>query len=208
MKRLVKVKFCGIKREEDIKKALELNVDYLGFILYPKSPRFVGWDRLTKLLELARGVKRVGVFVNPTLEEINRAFELGIDLVQLHGEEDLEFAKRIGLERVIKAFRVKDQVHVEEAWKQAYAILLDTYSDKAYGGTGKSFDWSVAQALVEQGFKVFLSGGLNPENVSLAVQKVKPYAVDVSSGIEKEPGVKYPKKMEEFIHAVENTLKD
>jgi phosphoribosylanthranilate isomerase len=208
IERSVKVKFCGIKREEDIKKALELKVDYVGFILYPKSPRFVGWERLAELLELAQGVKRVGVFVNPTLEEVNRAFELGIDLVQLHGEEDFEFAERVGLERVIKAFRVKDQIHVEEAWKQVYAILLDTYSDKAYGGTGRSFDWNIAQALVEEGFKVFLSGGLNPQNVSLAVQRVKPYAVDVSSGIEKEPGVKDHKKMEEFIHAVENSPKD
>ena len=116
MERSVKVKFCGIKREEDIKKALELKVDYVGFILYPKSPRFVGWERLAELLELAQGVKRIGVFVNPTPEEIERAFELGIDLVQLHGEEDFEFAKRVGLERVIKAFRVKDHIHMEEEW--------------------------------------------------------------------------------------------
>ncbi len=204
MERSVKVKFCGITRWEDVKKSLELKVDYLGFVLYPKSPRFVDWERLGQLLELAQGVKKVGIFVNPSLEEVKRAFDLGIDLAQLHGEESFEFAKRLGLERVIKAFRVKDHVHVEEGWKQAYAILLDTYSHRAYGGTGESFDWNIAKALVKGGFRVFLSGGLNPKNVSLAVKTVKPYAVDVSSGIEREPGLKDHKKMEEFTRAFGN----
>ncbi|WP_333785179.1 phosphoribosylanthranilate isomerase [Thermocrinis sp.] len=204
----VKVKFCGITREEDIKKAIELGVDYVGFIMYPKSPRWVGWEKLKNLLRLSEGVKKVVVFVNPSYQEVEKALSMGADLVQLHGEESFEFAKGVGLERVIKAFRVIDNFSVAEDWKGAHAILLDTYSEKAYGGTGESFDWTIAQSVVNMGFRVFLSGGLKKENVQKAIKIVRPYGVDVSSGIESSPGIKDHKKMEEFIHAVKNALKD
>ncbi len=205
---MVKIKLCGMAREEDVIKAVGLGVDYLGFILYPKSPRFVGWERLGELLELAKGVKRVGVFVNPTLEEVEKAFRMGLDLVQLHGEESYEFAQKVGLGRVIKAFRVRrDKVEIEDVWRGAYAVLLDTYSEDAYGGTGKTFNWDVAKKVVERGFRVFLSGGLTPENVGQAIRHVRPYAVDVSSGIESSPGVKDHKRMEEFVHGTKNAPK-
>ena len=205
---LVKVKFCGITREEDLRKAVELGVDYVGFIMYPKSPRWVGWEKLKHFLSLSEGVKKVVVFVNPSYQEVEQALSMGADFVQLHGEESFEFAKAIGLDKVIKALRVKDSIFVDDVWKKAHAILLDTYSEKAYGGTGESFDWKIAKSVVDAGFKVFLSGGLNPENVSYAIRLVKPYAVDVSSGIESSPGIKDQRKMEEFIHAVKNALKD
>ncbi len=201
---MVKIKFCGLKREEDVEKAVLLGVDYLGFILYPKSPRYVDIDRLKDLLKFSKTAKKVGVFVNPSYQEVKKALDLGIDYVQLHGEESLEFAKSIGLERVIKAFRVKDKLEIDHVWKQTYAILLDTYHKEFYGGTGKTFDWDIAKEAVDSGFRVFLSGGLNAKNVSLAIKKVKPYAVDVSSGIELSPGVKDHKKMEEFVNAVKN----
>ncbi|WP_448584739.1 phosphoribosylanthranilate isomerase [Thermocrinis sp.] len=206
--RSVRVKFCGITREEDVKKAIELGVDYLGFIMYPKSPRWVGWEKLKNLLRLSEGVKKVVVFVNPSYQEVEQALSIGADLVQLHGEESLEFAKAIGLDKVIKAFRVRNSLLIDESWKDAHAILLDTYSEKAYGGTGESFDWNVARSIVNAGFRVFLSGGLKKENVQSAIRIVKPYGVDVSSGIESYPGIKDHRKMEEFIHAVENALKD
>jgi len=204
--RSVRIKFCGIKRKEDVLKALELGVDYVGFILYPKSPRYVSWEELKELLSVSKGVKRVAVFVNPSYEEVKRAFDMGIDLVQLHGDESFEFAKQVGLHRVIKAFRVKEGFSVDERWKSAYAVLLDTYSEKSYGGTGESFDWNIAKAVVDAGFRVFLSGGLKPENVSTAVRMVKPYCVDVSSGIESSAGVKDHKKMEDFVRAVKLDL--
>ncbi|WP_448587696.1 phosphoribosylanthranilate isomerase [Thermocrinis sp.] len=204
--RLVRIKFCGITREEDLKKALELGVDYVGFIMYPKSPRYVGWEGIERLAKLMKGVKSVAVFVNPSPEEVERALSM-VDLVQLHGDESFEFAKEAGLKRLIKAFRVKGNPFVDERWKEAYAILLDTYSEKAYGGTGESFDWSLAKALVDEGFKVFLSGGLKSENVAKAIKMIRPYGVDVSSGIESSPGVKDHKKMEDFVHAVENSSK-
>ena len=205
---MVKVKFCGIKREEDLLKAVELNVDYVGFILYPKSPRFVELERLKELTKLAKGVTKVGVFVNPQYEEVKRSLDLGIDLVQLHGEESFEFAKRIGMNRVIKAFRVKDDIDINHEWFNVYAVLLDTFSEKGYGGTGETFSWSVAQKVVNKGFRVFLSGGLRPENVREAIKQVRPYAVDVSSGIETLAGVKDHKKMEVFMYEAKNALKD
>ncbi len=204
---MVKVKFCGLKRCEDVEKALSLGVDYIGFVLFPKSPRFVSFDELKELVHSAgSGVKKVGVMVNPEYEEVKKALDMGIDLVQLHGEESLEFAKKIGISRVIKAFRVKGELHIDQEWQSAYAILLDTYSEKAYGGTGKTFDWKIAEKFVKEGFRVFLSGGLNPSNVIHAVKRVNPYAVDVSSGIEVSPGVKDHKKMIEFVDALRNGL--
>ncbi|MGB9874241.1 MAG: phosphoribosylanthranilate isomerase, partial [Hydrogenobacter sp.] len=174
---------------------------------YPKSPRFVSFDELKELVHSAgSSVQKVGVMVNPEYEEVKRALDTGIDLVQLHGEESFQFAKKIGISRVIKAFRVKGELHIDQEWQSAYAILLDTYSEKAYGGTGKTFDWKIAEKFVKEGFRVFLSGGLNPSNVIHAVKRVNPYAVDVSSGIEVSPGVKDHKKMIAFVEALKNNL--
>jgi len=203
---MVKVKFCGLKRYEDVEKALSLGVDYVGFVLYPKSPRFVGFDELKELVYTAGNTKKVGVMVDPEYEYVKRVLDMGIDLVQLHGEESFEFAKKIGIDRVIKAFRVKDELWIPKEWYSVYAILLDTYSDKAYGGTGKTFDWRLAEKFVKEGFRVFLSGGLNPSNVMHAVKRVNPYAVDVSSGIEVSPGVKDHDKMIAFVKALRNNL--
>ncbi|MFN3814377.1 MAG: phosphoribosylanthranilate isomerase [Aquificaceae bacterium] len=199
---MTKVKFCGIRRVQDLIKACELNVDYVGFILYPKSKRYVSFKELEELLPFAKGVKRVSVLVNPNYENVKKALDRGIDLIQLHGEESFEFAKKVGLGRVIKAFRVKESLKIQEEWRGVYAVLLDTHSGEAYGGTGKTFDWSIARNVVEGGFRVFLSGGLNSENVKEAIDYVRPYAVDVSSGIEISPGVKDHEKMERFLRVL------
>ncbi|MEZ0337885.1 MAG: phosphoribosylanthranilate isomerase [Aquificaceae bacterium] len=204
---MVKIKFCGLKRREDIEKALELSVDYMGFVLYEKSPRYVSFEELKELLPYARSVYKVAVMVNPAEEQVEKALEIGFDLLQLHGEESFEFAKMVGIERVIKAFRTCPGLEVEEEWKLAHGVLLDACS-YAYGGTGQRADWELAKGLTRRGFRVFLAGGLNSENVSEAIREVRPYAVDVSSGIEIKPGIKNHKKMEEFVHAVKNALKD
>ncbi len=203
---MVKIKLCGFTKEEDIKKAVGLGVEYVGIILYPKSPRYVDPERAEKLLKAGVGAKRVAVMVNPTLEEVKRALEV-FDLIQLHGEEDLDFATKLGIERVIKAFRSCPGLEVHKDWKKAHAVLLDACSE-AYGGSGKRSDWNLARELVERGFRVILAGGLNPENVREAIRFVKPYGVDVSSGVETSPGVKDHKKMEEFVHAVKDALGD
>ncbi len=200
---MVKLKICGITRVEDARLVAELGVDYLGVILYPKSPRFVPKEKRGELIRSVSGVKKVAVMVNPSLEEALEVLGEGFDFIQLHGEESLNFARRIGLERVIKAFRVGDKsVKIAEEWKKAHGILLDTYVKGSYGGTGKTFNWDIAKEMVERGFRVFLAGGLNPDNVEEAVKKVKPYAVDVSSGVEKSPGVKDRAKIEEFVKKV------
>ncbi len=197
---MVGVKICGITREEDTLHALRSGADYLGFILYPGSPRYVPPDRCRELLAGVKGALRVAVMVNPSLDEVREAFSLGFDLVQLHGEESPEFAKEVGIGKVIKAFRVKNEVpDIPDSWKDAYGVLLDTYSKKGYGGTGESFNWDIALRVREKGFRLFLSGGLSPENVREAVRRVRPFAVDVSSGIELEPGVKDKMKIERFI---------
>ncbi len=197
---MVKVKICGLTKLEDALHALRSGADYLGFILYPKSPRFVPPEKLKEILKELGEAVRVAVMVNPSEEEVLRTFEEGFDLVQLHGEEGLDFAHRVGIERVIKAFRVKDGVpDIEEGWKDAFGVLLDTYSKKAYGGTGESFNWEIAREVKKRGFRLFLSGGLKPENVRRAVEEVKPFAVDVSSGVEMSPGIKDKIKVERFI---------
>lgn len=204
---MVKIKFCGFTLAEDIKRAVELGVDYVGIILYPKSPRYVSWKRLKDLIKAAGDVKKVAVMVNPSYEEVQRAFDLGFDLVQLHGEEGLDFSKKFGLDRIIKAFRTCPGLSLGEEWKECHGVLLDACSNQ-YGGSGKESDWEYAKGLVERGFRVFLAGGLKAEKVGQAIRRVKPYCVDVSSGIEKDPGIKDHKKMEEFVNAVKNAFKD
>lgn len=205
---MVRIKLCGFTREEDIEKAVSLGVDYLGIILYPRSPRYVAEERIEKLLRAGDGLKRVAVMVNPSLKEAQRAFHMGFDLVQLHGEEGLDFAGRLGMERVIKAFRSCPGLEVHEDWKKAHGVLIDACSGEAYGGTGLRSDWKVAKELMGRGFRVFLAGGLTPESVKQAIRVVRPYAVDVSSGIEVRPGIKDHRKMEEFVNAVKNASED
>jgi len=197
---MVRVKICGITTLEDALFAVERGTDYVGLILYPKSPRFVPKERRREILESLKDVKKVAVMVNPSEEEALEALEEGFDLIQLHGEERPERADRVGFERVIKAFRVREKTpEIDEVWKRAHTILLDTYSEKAYGGTGKSFNWDIAKEIVEKGFRIILSGGLKPENVKEAVLKVRPFGVDVSSGVEVKPGVKNKIRIERFI---------
>ncbi len=197
---MVRVKICGITSTEDAEFAVKAGADYIGMVLYPASPRFVSEKVRKDVLKASEGAIRVAVMVNPSLDEVMRAFEEGFELVQLHGEESLNFARKIGASQVIKAFRVKEEMpKIAPDWKGCHAVLLDTYSKKAYGGTGRSFKWDIARGVVLSGFRLFLAGGLKPETVREAVEKVSPFAVDVSSGVEKEPGKKDKMKVEMFI---------
>ncbi|NPA39368.1 MAG: phosphoribosylanthranilate isomerase [Thermodesulfobacteria bacterium] len=191
---MVKVKICGITNKEDFFLASHLGADYLGFIFYSKSPRHTG-DKLKELLSLETNAKKVVVFVNPEFEEVKKALDFGADFIQLHGSEPLSFAKKIGLRKVIKAFRIKDTLPDLFEWKGVYAILFDTYVKGEAGGTGKRFNWNVIKPVIqEKVFKIFLAGGINPKNVLEAI-KLKPYAIDISSGVEASPGKKDPKKL-------------
>lgn len=200
-----KIKICGITNLEDASLAAELGADALGFIFYRGSKRYVDLEVAADIiLRMPPFLTKVGVFVNQELDEILDIVEkTGINAAQLHGDETPEFCSSLNC-TVIKAIRVKDSSDLENlAQYPVQAILLDTYSDVEYGGTGKSFDWEILDnySIPEN---IILSGGLNPDNVAEAVRVVKPYAVDVSSGVEAEPGKKDHEKLKKFIEAIKN----
>ncbi len=193
---MVRVKICGITSVEDALLAVELGASALGFIFYPKSPRFVSPLKAAAIRQqLPPFVSVVGVFVNETPERIEDIRRLvGLDLVQLHGDESPEMAAKF-FPNVIKAFRVRqegDLAKISFYRDNISAILLDTYVSGLPGGTGQVFDWSLAKKAKTFGLPIILAGGLRPDNVKQAVEEVRPYALDVSSGVEAFPGKKHP----------------
>ncbi|OEU73071.1 MAG: N-(5'-phosphoribosyl)anthranilate isomerase [Desulfuromonadales bacterium C00003093] len=200
-----RVKICGITNVEDALQAVEAGADALGFVFYHRSPRFVTPREVQKIIaELPPFVTTVGLFVNEPLPRIRRTMAAArLDVVQLHGDESPEDCLIEPL-RVIKALRIKDAASLEGAARyQVSALLLDAWSDEHYGGTGLSFDWQLVRRLTGKR-PLILAGGLTPENVVAAVRQVKPYAVDVSSGVEAAPGKKDHRKVAEFICRVRN----
>ena len=202
---MVRVKICGITNKSDALSAAGLGADALGFIFYKGSKRYIDPKEAGRIISsLPPFISAVGVFVNQGIEEIKEYARLsGIDTVQLHGDETPVFCGEVPY-RMIKAVRVKDAVNIAEV--ELYpvrAILFDKHSDEMYGGTGSHFDWGVLKGL-SISKKIILSGGLTPENVSQAVRLVKPYGVDVSTGVEDAPGKKNHEKMRKFIEAVKD----
>ena len=200
-----KIKICGITNIEDATAASELGADALGFIFYKDSKRFVDPNIAASIIsELPPFITTVGVFVNQSLDEIIEIKNLtGIDAAQLHGDESPGFCTQVPF-KVIKVVRVKDSSNLDRvAQYPVQAILFDTYSDVEYGGTGNTFDWEILKDISLPG-KIILSGGLSPDNVADAVSIVRPYAVDVSSGVEAEPGKKDHKKLKRFFEAMKN----
>jgi phosphoribosylanthranilate isomerase len=211
---MTKVKICGLRRSEDAALAVELGAWALGMIMWPASPRYCEPQRAADLADAhRRSAEIAGVFVDQKIDEVvNLTNEIGLSLVQLHGNEGQQYceliAQRTGA-RVVKAFRVRDRsVHQEmgKFWDVDFH-LLDSYKAGVPGGTGESFDWGFVrepQMLTSRGERVplILSGGLTPENVAEAIGIVHPFAVDVASGVEREPGVKDEAKMRAFFEAV------
>ncbi len=200
-----RIKICGITNMEDAEAAVGFGADALGFIFYKGSKRYVDPETAGGIIStLPPFLTTVGVFVNQDLNEIREIMgKTGINAVQLHGDEDPQFCNSVPT-KVIKVFRVKDTLDPGKvAQYPVQAILLDTYSDDEYGGTGRSFDWTIIEDM-RLPKKVILSGGLTPDNVSEAVRIVNPYAVDVSSGVEAEPGKKDHQKLKNFIEAINN----
>ena len=199
----VKVKICGMTNLKDVKVAVDGGVDAVGFIFYKKSPRSVTMQAVRKIvLELPPFVDSVGVFVNETAEQINKiADRCNLDRVQLHGNESPMFCKKIR-RRVIKAIRVKDIQSLKKLSDYPVSsFLLDTFSEDQYGGTGRVFDWNLAYPAKKYG-PIILAGGLTPNNVRQAIQRIQPYGVDVCSGVESQPGIKDHKKMQTFLKNV------
>jgi len=197
---IVKVKICGITNYEDAVAAVDMGADLLGFNFYPKSPRFIRPDNAVKIInKLPAFIDIAGVFVNESVEQIHQTTNLcQLDWVQLHGDESPEFCKEFLSHnvKVMKALRVKDQADIEKA--DSYftdAVLLDAFDPEKYGGTGLSFDWNIIGHI---GKRVFLAGGINPDNAADAV-RLGVYGIDVCSGIEAEPGKKDHKKMKKLF---------
>ncbi len=196
----VKIKICGITNEVDATAAVRAGADALGFIFYTGSPRYAEPERVAEIVAgLPPFVVPVGVFVNAAVDEVDGICEsTGIQVAQLHGDESPDFCNKLD-RPVVKALRVRD-----ESWKSdaaAYdvgAVLLDTFAEDRYGGTGLTFDWRLVEGSPH---RVILSGGLNPRNVAEAVRCVLPYAVDTGSGVEREPGRKDHGKIRAFVEA-------
>ena len=198
-----KIKICGITNLADALAAVEAGADALGLNFYEKSPRHVSIKTATEISkQLPPFVMRAGVFVNADEDLITRAIgECSLSLLQFHGDEPPEFCTQFGL-MSMKAFRIRDEKSLEELPKfHTDAYLLDAYSPEARGGTGEKFNWDLAVEAQKFGKPIFLAGGLTPENVPDAVRKVKPFGVDVSSGVESSPGKKDHAKVRAFIQA-------
>lgn len=198
---MVKVKICGITNTDDAEAAVSAGADALGFVFFRESPRFISpKDAAAIIRTLPSFIPAVGVFVDETPQSIEEmAAVSGIDLVQLHGDEPPEICMRS--RRVIKVIRVKslDSLSPLNNYKDIVsAFLLDTYTPDALGGTGRIFNWDIAVEAKRFG-RILLAGGLTPDNIAEAVAHVRPYAADVSSGVELQKGKKDHTKIRLFI---------
>jgi phosphoribosylanthranilate isomerase len=188
--------------------AAEAGVDALGFMFFSGSKRHISLSAAAAIIrELPPLISKVGVFVNATPDEIRRTVaETGIDTLQLHGEETPGFCAQFRPMKVIKAFRLRDRDSLRECQNYpAHVWLLDSYVEGSHGGTGVTADWSLAAEAARMSRQVILAGGLRAETVAEAVRCVRPYAVDVSSGVESAPGQKDHSKVQAFLKAVRAT---
>ena len=204
----VAVKVCGITTASDALTACASGADALGFNFWPGSKRCIKPSELARwAADIPDSTERVGVFVNAEIEFVLEVLETGvINAVQFHGDESAEYYGRVSSNfATLKAFTVKDEYCLNKIRKfTAATILLDAYCPGEYGGSGTSFEWDLGRRFVHDNpdRRVVLAGGLRPDNVSLAVQQVRPAAVDVASGVESAPGVKDAAKVKDFIQAV------
>ena len=221
------IKICGITNLEDALEAIELGADALGFIFYEKSPRCITKETAREIVDKIQDTRykiqtitnnqdtitkqriiKVGLFVDELEERVNEiTFYCNFDILQFHGDETPDYCKKFP-QKIIKAFRIKDKESLVNIPKyEVDYYLLDAYSEVAPGGTGRTFNWDLAIEAKEFGRPIILSGGLNPDNIIEALEKVSPFGVDVSSGVESSPGKKDHGKLEEFIMKVRGKRK-
>lgn len=198
------VKICGITRLEDAEAAIELGAGAIGFVFWPKSPRYVDPERArTIVAALPPFIATVGVFVDQTARLVNGvAARVGLSTVQLHGDEPIEMLGEI--ERpVVKAMALRASTTAEEAdaWPSRVRLLIDAHDPDQRGGTGRAVDWKRAAAVAARR-PVLLAGGLNAANVADAIRTVKPFGIDVSSGVESSPGIKDHTRLRALFDAV------
>jgi phosphoribosylanthranilate isomerase len=208
---MVKIKICGITNLGDARRAVKAGADFLGFNFYRESSRYIAPATARRIVQrLPAGVASVGVFVNePERDMLAIARRVGLDYVQLHGDETAEVVSRMRRSfRVIKAIRVRDSFRVAQLanFKRASSILLDGFDSRLRGGTGKSFNWKLAKSAGSKR-QIFLAGGLTPENAAQAVSAARPFAIDVCSGVESHPGKKDAARMRALVTAVRPNAK-
>ncbi len=202
---MIPIKICGITNKSDAIEAVNLGASAIGFIFYRKSQRYISLSEAKLICEkVSHKVAVVGVFVNHSKEFINHAIDLvPLNMIQLHGDESPEFCKNFSVP-IIKAIRVKNKLSLQILNQyKVNGILLDSFSKVKYGGTGKTFDWSLINIKTKQ--NILLSGGLNQENILEAISFLNPVAVDISSGIESSIGQKDHYKMKQLFEVIKNT---
>jgi phosphoribosylanthranilate isomerase len=219
---MFQIKICGITNEEDARLAAKAGADALGLNFYPKSPRFISQETARRIIDiLPPTVLKVGLFVNESVEAVIKSFDsLGLDLIQLHGDESPQYILQLGNRPVMKAFRLSSaglspiEAYLEELCRTDFQsvqekgqirnlsyVLLDSHVEGVYGGTGTPADWVVCAEYARNPNypPLVLAGGLTPENIAKAVREVRPAAVDTASGVEISPGLKDPHRLTTFI---------
>lgn len=203
---MTRTKICGITREQDVQAVVHSGADALGLVFHEMSPRHVSLQRAAQLAgSVPPFVTVVGLFVNPSVGYVNEVLaKVALDVLQFHGEETPDFCRQFS-KPYLKAIRVKagvDLIQCAVRYASAQGLLLDAYVEGTQGGTGESFDWSLIPHDLP--LPVILSGGLHAGNVAAAIRQVRPYAVDVSSGVEASKGIKDAAKIAAFINEVKN----
>ena len=213
---MTEIKICGFTRREDIEKSIQLGIRIIGINFYDKSPRFVPPLMAKHLLaSLPEDVDRIGVFVNPGEEELLRAVEsLDLSGIQLHGDEPPslleEIRRRAPAISIIKAVRVKSRETLASAIRihQPDYLLLDAYDEKQEGGTGKRIDIGYLQGVAIDWKRVFLAGGIGPDNAGRVIRLFRPYGIDSASGVESKPGIKDLEKVRRLIEVSHKADRD
>ena len=202
---MTKIKICGISNLSDARFCVRCGADFLGFVFYKKSPRFVSPQKARKIIKkIKQKVIKVGVFVNEKPQTVKKIARLcGLDFLQLHGDESEAYVRKLRGFGIIKAFRIKERLDTKllESYPEAL-FLFDSFKKNIFGGTGQVFDWALLEALSKTKKPFIVSGGLTPDNVRGLLERIRPFAVDVSSGVEKAPGKKDLKLVKKFIERV------
>lgn len=202
------LKICGITNLDDAMHAVEHGATALGFVLWPRSPRVVQRDTVARIVaQLPATVTTVGVFVNESSDEIVRTMErTNLTAIQLHGDEPVEYAAALAWP-ILRSVTLETAPLIAEAWSDDTTLLLDAADPDRRGGTGQQVDWEAAADLARRR-RVVLAGGLTPANVTDAIGRVRPYGVDVSSGVEDAPGMKNPDKVSQFLRCARQAMLD
>lgn len=207
---MVKIKICGLTRREDYLVALQWGAAYVGLIFYPLSPRYISPQQAAAMCRLVPSStsfphQRVGVFVNESIQEVRRVYEtVGLDIVQLHGDESPEYVQQLGLP-CWKAIRIRDISSLQAMPDYPCdTFLLDTFKNNQYGGTGLTFPLEIAGAAMDTGKQIIVSGGISTRNIGLVLAYGRSfYAIDINSAVEERPGIKSAEKLAAFFEKLE-----